>query len=100
MKYQVTVEEDLREMAAEYLEKRRAEMPEWEALAAAKDIPTLTSHGHRMKGVGESYGFPELTRLGSELEVAGKAGDAAKAAEIITKIKDYVMNVEILAGAA
>ena len=100
MKYQVTVDEDLKELAIEYIEKRRSEMTTWESLLAEKNFPNLSSLGHKMKGVGESYGFSDLTRLGAELETAAKACDLAKVTQTVTAIKDYVLNVEIKFEAA
>jgi len=39
--------------------------------------------GHRLKGSGGSFGFPELSTIGEMLEVAARAGDAGSCAEAL-----------------
>jgi len=42
---------------------------------ARNDAKTIATLAHNMRGTGASYGFPEISALGDELEAAGKRGD-------------------------
>lgn len=39
------------------------------------DFETVARLGHNMRGNGNSYGFPEISAIGKELEAAAKARD-------------------------
>ncbi len=46
--------------------------------------------GHQLKGSGGTFGFPDLTELGSALEDSAKAGDATACRELLDRITDLV----------
>ena len=62
-----------------YLEKRRAEIDYILAALDRGDFNVIAESGHRMKGTGYGHGFPDVAEIGSALQ---KAGEAANAAEI------------------
>src|SRR5208282_6682514 len=39
------------------------------------DFDLLRTYGHRMKGAGGAYGFPQLTEIGASIEEAARAGN-------------------------
>ena len=46
-----------------------------ELLSAAireNDFESIQRLGHQLRGSGSSYGFPEITAIGSEIEAAGE----------------------------
>ena len=50
----------------------------------------MTRFGHSLKGTAGSYGFPEFSKLGAEIEKAGEAGEWGKI-EILQKriVEEY-----------
>jgi hypothetical protein len=51
--------------------------------------------GHGLKGVGGGYGFDEITRIGAELERAGRDGRLAAAHGLVEALAEYLDTVEI-----
>ncbi|HJX21847.1 MAG TPA: Hpt domain-containing protein, partial [Steroidobacteraceae bacterium] len=64
------------------------------ALAAA-DFEQLRQLGHRMKGVGNSYGFAHVSVLGQEIEDGARSGDRASLEANIAQYRDYLSKVQI-----
>lgn len=89
------IDEDLKELAIEYLETRRQEVRILEESLSKNDLSTIATIAHKMKGVAESYGFPELTRLGSEMEQASKAQNHELTQKLLIEVKLYVITVEL-----
>ena len=65
------------------------------AATAAADFEQLRQIGHRMKGVGNSYGFEYVSTLGKQIEDAGKAEDVPAAETCIVSYAAYLEKVEI-----
>lgn len=91
----LVVDEDMKELAIEYLETRKQEIGALEESLSKNDLSTIATTAHKMKGVAESYGFPELTRLGSEMEKAAKAQSYELTQKILNEIKLYIFTVEL-----
>ena len=66
------VDEDIRDLIPAYVERRRAEIACIIDTAERGDFSSVQKMGHNLKGSGSSYGFPQLTQLGAELEVAAR----------------------------
>jgi len=67
--------EFMRELQHEYMADFDAVLAECDALATDGDTAGLGAIGHRLKGNGASYGFPEITELGAQIEQLGQTGD-------------------------
>jgi HPt (histidine-containing phosphotransfer) domain-containing protein len=91
----VKVDEDLEEIMPRYLEIRHKELGELEEAIKAENFDQIRMLGHKLKGTGSSYGFEELTRLGSLIE--NKACDKimAEVPECTAKVRSYLENIEI-----
>jgi HPt (histidine-containing phosphotransfer) domain-containing protein len=63
-----------------------------EALAAGHSSELLRA-AHQMKGAGGSFGFPALSRLGGELELAARAADAQAAAGVLGRLEDLCSQI-------
>lgn len=92
----VVVNPELDELVPGYLRQRRREVQGMLALLAASDYDRLRSLAHDLKGTGSSYGFPELTRFGSDLESAAKVADRETVAKQIPQLADYLSRVELI----
>jgi hypothetical protein len=57
-------------------------------LAAARAI------GHSLHGVGGSYGFEEITRIGGAIEENSMRGDAQIVSGLVAQLEDYLSRVQ------
>lgn len=55
----------------------------------------LRIQAHQLKGAGGGYGFPELSNLAAELEVACQAHDPARIAETLEALVGYMNRVTV-----
>jgi len=90
----ITIPEGLEDLIPDYLAARRSEISEMTSLLAASNYAHLRTIGHNLKGSAASYGFPELTTLGAELEAAAERGDHAAAGQQIADIENYLSAVQ------
>jgi CheY-like chemotaxis protein/HPt (histidine-containing phosphotransfer) domain-containing protein len=63
-----------------------------DALAAGQ-YGELQRAAHQMKGAGGSFGFPELSRLGGELELPAKAGDVEAAGLALARLAELCAQI-------
>jgi hypothetical protein len=54
---------------------------------------------HNLKGSGESYGFPELSRLGRDLEKSANETNAAGARGLLAQLGKYLGQIELVTSA-
>lgn len=94
-KFIIKIDADLQDIVPGYLDKRKKDIPVLEDAVGRADYELLSTMGHKLKGSGGGYGFTELGVLGAELENAGKAREINRAKEIVEKIKQYLLCVEV-----
>ncbi len=66
---------EIRARRPAYLVRRREEVQRMQDLLRGGDFDAIRAIGHNLKGTGTGYGFPELSRLGGELEKAASGGE-------------------------
>lgn len=93
--YMVTVAKDLEDLIPVFLKNRHKELDTLRAALAAADFEQLRQLGHRMKGVGNSYGFERVSVLGKHVEDGARSGDRAALAACIAQYADYLAKVKI-----
>ena len=71
----VKVAKDLEDLIPVFMKNRAKEVDTLRAAVGASDFEQLRQLGHRMKGVGNSYGFAHVSTLGKRIEDAAKASD-------------------------
>jgi len=49
-----------------------------------------------MKGTGSSYGLPEITRLGQDIEAAALAGETARVLALAQEAAAFVDGLEVV----
>ena len=69
----VKVAKDLEDLIPVFMKNRAKEVDTLRAAVGASDFEQLRQLGHRMKGVGNSYGFAHVSTLGKRIEDAAKA---------------------------
>jgi DNA-binding response OmpR family regulator len=74
----------------QFLERRRKEVDEMRRAHVAADYEHLRSLGHNLKGVGASFGFPELGEIGARIERAARARDHGSMDQVIDELAGYL----------
>ena len=80
--YKVTVARDLEDLIPVFMSNRKKELDTLRVALAAADFEQLRQLGHRMKGVGNSYGFAHVSTLGKRRQIARRAARAPRGDEI------------------
>ena len=81
-----------------YLAARHQELPAMIALLAASEFERIAFLGHNLKGTGASYGFTDITRIGSALEQCAKESDSAGVKVQLTELGDYLCRIRLVAN--
>jgi HPt (histidine-containing phosphotransfer) domain-containing protein len=92
----VTVDKDLEDLIPTFMSNRRKELQALQAALAAGDFDQLRLLGHRMRGVGNSYGFARISEIGKQIEEGVRSGDRASLGAGISHYADYLASVEIV----
>jgi HPt (histidine-containing phosphotransfer) domain-containing protein len=93
--YKVIVARDLEDLIPVFLGNRRKEVETLRVALAAADFEQLRQLGHRMKGVGNSYGFNHVSTLGKYIEDGARSGDRASLEARIAEYAEYLSKVQI-----
>jgi len=93
--YKVTVAKDLADLIPVFMRNRRKEVETLRVALAAADFEQLRQLGHRMKGVGNSYGFAHVSTLGKYIEDGARSGDRASLQAWIAEYDEYLAKVQI-----
>ena len=62
------------------------------------DFETVESLGHGMKGAGGSYGFQEITDIGTGLEQAAGSADNGSSRKWVGELSRYLDRVQVVSG--
>jgi HPt (histidine-containing phosphotransfer) domain-containing protein len=93
--YKVTVAKDIADLIPVFMANRKKELDNLRAALAAADFEQIRQVGHRMRGVGNSYGFELVSSLGKEIEEGARSGDKDSLAAHIAAYSDYLSKVQI-----
>src|SRR3954470_11318322 len=91
----VRVAKDLEDLIPTFMKNRRKEVESLRVALAAQDFEQLRQLGHRMKGVGNSYGFARVSVFGKQIEDGARTGDRAGLEACIVEYGDYLSRVRI-----
>ncbi len=92
----VIVAKDLADLIPVFFRNRQKEVETLRAALAAGDFEQLRQLGHRMKGVGNSYGFVKVSELGKRVEDSARSADKAGIDGCIGEYADYLSKVQIV----
>src|SRR5688572_4582191 len=93
--HKVVVAKDLEDLIPVLLKNRRKEVDTLKVALASADFEQLRQLGHRMKGVGNSYGFERVSDIGKQIEDGARSGDRAGLEASIAGYADYLSRVEV-----
>ena len=51
---------------------------------------------HKIAGSGGSYGLPEISRLGKEIELADEKNNPQELKELLDTFTDYLESIEVV----
>lgn len=92
----VTVSKDLEDLIPVFMKNRGKEVTSLREALAAGDMEQLRALGHRMKGVGNSYGFAFVSTVGKRIEDAARGPDTAALQACIDEYADYLTKVTVV----
>ena len=92
----VSVAKDLEDLVPTFMKNRGKELGTLRACLTGGDFEQMRQLGHRMKGVGISYGFDKVSLLGKQIEDGAKAGDRAGLDARLAEYADYLARVTIV----
>ena len=92
----VTVAKDLEDLIPTFMKNRAKELETLRSALAAGDLEQMRQLGHRMKGVGNSYGFEKVSVLGKQIEDGTRSSDRADLEARIAEYADYLARVKIV----
>jgi len=78
-----------------YLMTVRRDMDEILACVDSQDCKVACRLGHELKGSGEGYGFPEITRTGAAVELAALNADGDEIRSQILALANYLDQVQV-----
>lgn len=94
--YTVKVDKDLEDLIPVFMKNRAKEIESLRAALAGGDFDQLRQLGHRMKGVGNSYGFAHVSEVGKRIEVSALQADAAALQACLDEYGEYLSRVTIV----
>lgn len=87
---------DLEDLIPGYLERLRNDLGKARESLKASDLPSVQTFGHKSAGSGGSYGFPEVTRLGREIERLAKAKQLPELAVCLDSLEAHLRRVRVV----
>ena len=89
----VVVLDEIADYVPQYLQVRRNDAIQLRSLVAWSDFEAIGTLGHNLKGTGGSFGFPELTIIGAEIESAAEKRDSGQLGRLANRLERYVTSV-------
>jgi hypothetical protein len=86
----------VKDLAGKYLENRRKNIEDASGLIKSEDWKGLWAIGHKLRGVGQIYGFNKISEIGLKLEEAAEKKDQIKSEELCLELTEYLNNVEVV----
>jgi HPt (histidine-containing phosphotransfer) domain-containing protein len=96
--HKVIVAKDLEDLIPVFMGNRRKEVDSLRAALATADFDQLRQLGHRMRGVGSSYGFDLVSVFGARIEEGARTGDRAVIENCVAEYSEYLAKVQISYG--
>ena len=85
----------LKALAGDYLEERRAALAGLKRALATGDYETLWIAGHHMRGAGGSFGVDRISELGAAIEIGAWERDGVCIEESLEALELFLAQVEL-----
>ena len=89
---------DLKDLVPIFLRNRKKELGALRTAVARADFDQLRHLSHRMKGVGEPYGFPDVSTIGGQIEQLARRKDEESLTKLLRLYGAYLGSVRITYG--
>ena len=78
------------ELKQQYIERRSSELTVYMQSLKSQDFETIAFLGHRMRGNGISFGFPEISILGEKMETAAKNKEVSTLRNLSVEFMNWI----------
>jgi len=95
LEHYAVVERSIGDLIPTFLNNRQREVESLRHALVMGDFELVRRLGHRMRGVGGSYGFEYVSLLGQRLEQCSRERDADLLGELVSEYADYLSTVRI-----
>jgi len=92
----VIVARDLADLIPVFFKNRHKELESLRRALAGEDFEQLRHLGHRMKGVGNSYGFAAVSEIGKRVEEGARNSDHGAIDLCIGEYSEYLSRVQVV----
>lgn len=92
----VTIAKDLADLIPVFFKNRQKELETLRGALDGGDFEQLRQLGHRMKGVGNSYGFAKISEIGKRIEDGARSPDRGAIEACIAEYSDYLSKVQVV----
>src|SRR4051812_7311017 len=86
-----SIPEELMHMIPGFLERRLVDAKELDTFLKHKSFHECKNLGHRLKGCGTSFGFPEISELGGKIQEAAEIEDFNLLSEAVQEYQIYIV---------
>ena len=83
------------EMLQNYIRRRHADVLAVKQSFSSGDYLNIDMIGHKLKGNGSLFGFPEISEIGAEMEEAAAQADLARVRKVIARFDEAVRQLEL-----
>ena len=73
-----------------YIIRRHADLVRFRESLKTSDYALIQNLGHNLKGNGSSFGFPELSQLGAQIEASAKATNFEETKKLVDQFEAWV----------
>ncbi len=95
---QSSVDSQLRDLIPGYLANREVDLNSLRSQLAQKEFARMGQIGHRMKGTGAGYGFPQISALGARIEESAALGDEKGLELLIRELEEILSEIKGVTG--
>lgn len=79
------------EILAKYHSRRKEDLELCRKSLTQQDYTVIERIGHRLKGNGVTFGYPELSKLGEEMENSARSSDVSTMRSTVNELEDWVV---------
>lgn len=84
------------EILAKYHSRRKEDLDQCRKSLALNDFTMIERIGHRLKGNGVTFGYPELSKLGEDMESSARASDLAIMQASVDSLENWILQHDSL----
>ena len=79
------------DLKKKYLERRKIDLSDSQSFYKSKDFSSIEKIGHKMKGNGVTFGYPEISKIGEKIEAASMKKDEKLTQEVLDELASWVL---------